>query len=475
MAHTTPSVKTPRSLENSMGFLQMNVGTGTGTDYMLVRVEDLEETGSGPEPGAEPDQPIPVHHSFPVKCIQRPYETHGKRPPKGFHAGDVFGLSCDKFGSRVLIKRLPTSDKYKPGEHWPIDCLIGAALKSSKGAHNRQQRQIKVNKVWEIDQETQKQELAKKTGSSGGEGMGKFADTPAQKDTGPPAQENAESLAGDRVLPASNSSDDAMDESNGFDDAVNAILNEGVSMSLLTTMVDSEEPVLPADLAAPSPPSQVLVAAHSATSEAPPSTSETSHTLTTPDLSADSMQLKLECVNALSPAARTQLPFGARLLLDMIDTGSQLSDPELLADVLNSIPGTLFYSCQHDFDSSSTAKRAGKTEDAVVVVVFVVMVVVVVVVIVVVAVAVAVVRSPARTTILGKQRSLPPLPDVPRGVLIRRRFRYDIDDFHGMISSPRMYDDKRRRRLWQSLTPINVQTIEALGSLRANPHAKQSK
>ncbi|KAG8737255.1 hypothetical protein FRC11_002141, partial [Ceratobasidium sp. 423] len=41
-----------------------------------------------------------------------------------------------------------------------------------------------------------------------------------------------------------------------------------------------------------------------------------------------------------SPVAHAQLPIGAQLLLNMIDTGSQLADPELLTDILSSIPNT---------------------------------------------------------------------------------------------------------------------------------------
>ncbi|KAG8686667.1 hypothetical protein FRC11_008579, partial [Ceratobasidium sp. 423] len=303
-----------------------------GSNYRLVQVEDLGEAGSGPKNGAEPNQPFPDHHPFLVKYIERPYGTHGKRPPKGFHTGDVLGLSCDKFAVLVritdtalretqginmlrtirnqhprtlintvkqkLIKRMPTFHMYEPNGYWPIDCLLLATLKSSKDAHNWQQRQIKINEARKIDKEAQKQELVKKQEAAVVE-----ADTPVQEDAAPPAQVNAEPLA--EAWTETNTGDwDAskLQASNGSDDAMDAIVKELSSMLIFITNddtpmdeADSGEPVLPANLVEPSPPTQVSVATHSAMSEAPP-TSDTPHMPATLNPTMDTMQVKLECL-----------------------------------------------------------------------------------------------------------------------------------------------------------------------------------
>ncbi|KAG8750627.1 hypothetical protein FRC11_010218 [Ceratobasidium sp. 423] len=250
---------------------------------------------------------------------------------------------------------------YEPDGYWPIDCLLLAALKSSKDAHDWQQRQIKINKARKIDEEAQKQELVKKQEVAVARGLASVkarglikpqeqveVDTPVQEDAAPPVQVNAELLA--EAWTETNTGDrDAskLQASNGSDDTMDAIVEELSSMLIFITddadtpmdEADSGEPVLPADLVEPSPPTQVLVATHSAMSEAPPAL-DTPHTPATLDPTMDAMQVKLECLKVLSPAACAQLPIGARLLLNMIDTGSQLADPELLADILSSIPDT---------------------------------------------------------------------------------------------------------------------------------------
>ncbi|KAG8738251.1 hypothetical protein FRC11_001520, partial [Ceratobasidium sp. 423] len=262
-----------------------------------------------------------------------------------------------------LIKRMPTFHMYEPDGYWPIDCLLLAALKSSKDAHDRQQRQIKINGARKIDEEAQKQELVKKQEAAVARGLASVkarglikpqeqveADTPVriQEDAAPPVQVNTEPLA--EAWTETNTGDRDASElqaSDGSDGTMDAIVEELSSMSILITNdadtpmdeADSGEPVLPADLVEPSPPTQVSVATRSATLEAPP-TSDTPHTPATLDLSTDAMQVKLERLKILSPAARAQLPVSARLLLNMIDTGSQLADPELLADILSSIPNT---------------------------------------------------------------------------------------------------------------------------------------
>ncbi|KAG8702661.1 hypothetical protein FRC11_011311, partial [Ceratobasidium sp. 423] len=248
-----------------------------------------------------------------------------------------------------LIKRMPTFHMYEPNGYWPIDHLLLATLKSSKDVHDQQQRQIKINGAQKIDEEVQKQELVKKQEVAVARGLVE-ADTLVriQEDTAPPAQVNTEPPAEARTeTNTSNRDASKLQASNGSDGAMDAIVKELSSMSILindnadTPMdkADSGEPVLPANLVKPSPPTQVLVATCSAMSEAPP-TLDTPHMPATLNLSTDAMQVKLERLKILSPAAHAQLPVSARLLLNMIDTGSQLADPELLVDILSSIPNT---------------------------------------------------------------------------------------------------------------------------------------
>ncbi|KAG8726392.1 hypothetical protein FRC11_000232, partial [Ceratobasidium sp. 423] len=378
-----------------------------GTNFKLVPVGDSGSgAGARAEPSNEvtPDQPSPDqdYYPFPIKYVERPPGTPGKAPPRGFHTGDVLGLTRSAYALLMeivdttlketpgidmrrtitnqktksavtdaklkLVARIPVFRVYEDDGYWPLDCLIFAALKSSKDKLNRRDKQARLDQaqVQQADQDMQNEALAKKRELAQARGQASAkaraqaraqahaevevevevkvdvpdAGAPVQMDTESEAEAQTETNKGDRDA-------SELQVSNGADDAVEVIVQEISSMSLCISTDDTvmaEEdvggPMLPPDLVQPSPSARVSATTSLVTPEAPPPTTDTALPPASSGPNFDAMQDKLARLKALPLTDRAQLPPGLQLLLSVLDTNSELPNLQLLAALLHAAPDT---------------------------------------------------------------------------------------------------------------------------------------
>ncbi|CAE6457067.1 unnamed protein product, partial [Rhizoctonia solani] len=276
-----------------------------GTNYKLVLIQDSDvnseehNTSQGPLNATQP-QPTsgPPPYTLPILYIgSRPAGTPGKAPPKGFHVGDVLGLTRDEYGllgditktalketprintnlsiSRqrravdatisLLVKMLPEFEVYKNDRYWPFECMIYVKLKSFKESFNRRSMNIKLAqelmKTDPLNRDkalVKKRQLAKARGQASAKARAQARDrdrAPAlvQAGTMPEAEAQVEANDGDLDASKPQESDSA--------DAVEALTHEISSMSIFvpdnanTTMAaeedDFEGPLLPVSLSNP--------------------------------------------------------------------------------------------------------------------------------------------------------------------------------------------------------------------------------
>ncbi|CAE6451487.1 unnamed protein product [Rhizoctonia solani] len=357
-----------------------------GTNYKLVPVKDSEEAGPGPESSN--------------KAMLQPTPDQ-KAPPKGFHVGDVLGLTREEYqllldivkltlkeasGINIhctireqrkgvvndaicmIVKKDPEFEVYKPDGYWPCKDFIYVALKSLKEAFLRRSNSAKLARelVNATDAWTQnntlvkKRQLARARGQASAKARAQARNRlQVQADTAPKAEDLIEDNKGNWNAPellASGTSDDAVEAiahdislmslcllANGeLHTSSRTYTNQNVLLTD-TTMTEEdnfEGPMLPTCLSNPPPSTQKLVSSSSVAPEASPPAFGPSVTPASPDPGLTAIQGKLARLRGLSPDDRLQLPLGLQLLLDMLDANSELPKLELLKNLLDTFSDT---------------------------------------------------------------------------------------------------------------------------------------
>ncbi|KEP48149.1 hypothetical protein V565_132560 [Rhizoctonia solani 123E] len=304
-------------------------------DYKLVLVQDSEEHNPSPGPLNNPrPQPAsgPAPYTFPVLYVDRPTGTPGKGPPKGFHVGDVLGLTRNEYGLLGVCRYLtnnphPEFDIYKGDGYWPIEDMIYVKLKSFKEAYNRRSKSIQLGR--QLMQTTdaltrdnaliKKRQLAKARGNAVQVGASNN-----DRDTPKPQESSADAM---EAITHDISSMSIFVPDNGKSCVLLCAYTDQTVL-LADTEEDFDGPFLPPSLSNPLPPSLESQAPILGLLPAPADS----------DPGFDTIHNEIAALRALSLADRAQLQPGIQLLLNVLDTNSTLPNPRLLMALLAAAP-----------------------------------------------------------------------------------------------------------------------------------------